>query len=158
MIRAIAKNGGLIGIGGILNQKTVERVNASGHYNDAVLAALWMQQKFPDPDEFADSWYDPAAQEEAKKALDMPNFPSIGTILTDPESTLAHLDYITKLIGFDNIGFGTDLVTEWAPVYPNMIRGIVRGLIQRRYPAERMTKVLGGNFLRFFRDTEGRGP
>jgi membrane dipeptidase len=153
MIRALAKNGGFIGVGGILNQQTVEKANNSGHhYQDAVLGALWLQDKYPDPEAFAEAWYDPAKQEEARKALNMASFPSVGTILTDPESTLAHLDYITNLIGFDHVGIGTDLLMSWAPLYPNMIRGIAAGLITRKYSEEKIAKILGGNFLRVFRD------
>ena len=155
MIRAIAKKGGVIGIGGTLNLKTFLKLRDAGIYDQMLLISLWLRDKYPDPEELADAWYDPEKQKEAKAALgfNTPSSAASSSDMVDFESTLVHLDYMTKLIGFDHLGFGTDLeMTD--PKYPSIIRGIAAGLLQRKYSEENIRKLLGGNFLRLFRENE----
>ena len=73
--------------------------------------------------------------------------------MVDFGSTLAHLDYLVGLIGFDHVGIGTDLeMTD--PKYPAIIRGITAGLLQRKYSEANIRKILGENFLRLFSENE----
>ena len=100
---------------------------------------------------------DPAELQEARRSLGLPKVmrgtEQIGNLI-NPESTLAHLDYVTKLIGFDHVGIGTDLEMYWRD-YPPMVRGIAAGLIKRNYSQEQIRKIFSGNVLRVFRDNEG---
>jgi len=123
MIRAIAKKGGVIGIGGALNQKTFERLRAAGVYEQMLQISLWFMQKYPNPDDLAAAWYDPAKQKEAKAALGLntPSSVDSSSDMVDFESTLAHLDYMVGLIGYDHVGFGTDLEMTDSK-YPDIIR------------------------------------
>ncbi len=155
MIRAMAKKGGVIGIGGALNQKTIEKYLAAGWYEQSLLTSLWFMQKYPNPDDLADAWYDPEKQKEAKASLGFHTSSAVAASseMVDFESTLAHLDYMTKLIGFDHLGIGTDLeMTD--PKYPAIIRGFAAGLLERKYSEENIRKLLGGNFLRIFSENE----
>ena len=101
------------------------------------------------------------------------------------EDVLGHIDYLVDLIGVDHVGIGTDRgvsresITreeywEWlaplgfkpevAPPWPPGVEGfesaaellrLTEGLIGRGYSAEDTTKILGGNFLRLYRQTLG---
>jgi membrane dipeptidase len=87
---------------------------------------------------------------------------------------LDHVDYIIRLVGDDHVGLGFDFSTEtdedyeyfkyktdvyprppW--IYPAGIDGfekipnVTRGLVARGYSDDVIRKVLGGNFLRVFR-------
>jgi membrane dipeptidase len=91
------------------------------------------------------------------------------------EHVMDHVDYVVKMIGVDHVGFGLDLNTggdlalframkfkaEFYPeppwIFPEGIRTIpdwpnlTAGLVRRRYSEEDVIKILGGNFLRVFR-------
>jgi len=71
------------------------------------------------------------------------------------EDVLNHIDHAVKIAGVDHVGLGADM-------YPRMpspvgIRGthdypkITRGLKKRGYSDEDIKKILGGNFLRVWK-------
>jgi membrane dipeptidase len=157
MLRALAKNGGMVGIGGATEIELYKKLQAAGFYDNLTKISLWMQQKYPDREELATALRNPAKQEEAHRALGLPKaLPGSELVdtLLNPESTVVHLDYVAKKIGFDHVGIGTDVET-YTPQYPWMIRGIAAGLIKRDYSQEKMRKILSSNILRVFRDNEG---
>ncbi len=94
------------------------------------------------------------------------------------EHLLDHIDYMVRLVGDDHVGLGFDFSTEtegdyeyfkykeavypkppW--VYPSGIDGfekipnVTRGLVARGYSDDAIRKMLGGNFLRVFRQVWG---
>jgi membrane dipeptidase len=75
--------------------------------------------------------------------------PDIGVIVD-------HMDYIISLIGDDHIGIGSDF--DGISVVPSGIDDvskmpeITRMMLQRGYSTERIRKILGGNFMRVFRE------
>jgi membrane dipeptidase len=94
------------------------------------------------------------------------------------EHLLDHIDYLVSLAGDDHVGLGFDFSTEteddyeyfkyrtdvypkppW--VYPAGIDGfekipnVTRGLVARGYTDDAIRKILGGNFLRVFRQVWG---
>lgn len=76
------------------------------------------------------------------------------------EQTLDHFDHVVKLTGsVDHVGIGSDYdgVGDSLPIglkdvstYPNL----VAGLLARGYSEEDVTKILGGNLLRIWREVE----
>jgi membrane dipeptidase len=66
-----------------------------------------------------------------------------------------HLDYIVKLIGADHVGLGSDFDgIESAPKELNDVTDfpiITKALLERRYSASDIQKILGGNFIRVFK-------
>jgi membrane dipeptidase len=92
---------------------------------------------------------------------------------------LDHIDYVVKLIGVDHVGFGFDFL-DWeketvVPFAKELIRkhpdvfgttvdfpegieditkfiNITKGLVARGYSDNDITKILGGNFLRVFKE------
>ena len=94
------------------------------------------------------------------------------------EHLLDHIDYMSRLIGPEHIGLGMDFAAETAEdyeyfrydpsvypappwVYPMGIEGfgdfpnITRGLAARGYADRDVLGILGGNFLRVFREVCG---
>jgi membrane dipeptidase len=90
------------------------------------------------------------------------------------EQLLDHVDYMVSLIGDDHVGLGFDFSTETeedyeyfkykTDVYPrppwtypagidgfDRIPNVTRGLVLRGYSDKAIQKILGGNFLRVFR-------
>ncbi len=72
---------------------------------------------------------------------------------------LDHFDHIRRLIGVDHLGFGSDFdgVGDTLPVglkdvsdYPNL----VQGLVERGYSNEDIEKIMGGNFMRIWKQIE----
>ncbi len=77
----------------------------------------------------------------------------------DLEDVLDHVDHIRELVGIDYIGIGSDYdgVGDSLPTglkdvssYPNLIVGLLR----RGYSDADIRKVLGGNLMRVWRETE----
>ncbi len=91
-------------------------------------------------------------------------------LLFDYESTLApvrpsvatvadHIDHVVGLVGADHVGLGSDYDgISWPPLgledcsrFPN----ITRELVKRGYGETSIRKILGGNFMRVFREVCG---
>ena len=91
----------------------------------------------------------------------------------DISCVLDHYDYMVKLVGIDNVAIGTDTMTGDHVDFHRQILGrngpgqlpapyldglespadgknIIRGLIKRGYADPEITKIAGGNALRFF--------
>ncbi len=82
-----------------------------------------------------------------------------------PEGTplsllLDHIDHVIDLVGPDHVGLGSD----WDGI-PTTVDGvedcsklpnITKGLFERGHDEESVRKILGGNFLRVFRETASR--
>jgi len=87
------------------------------------------------------------------------------------ERLLDHLDYIVDLIGIDHVGFGPDFIDYWADIAmessdPNIAVGgyarevedisatpiFVLALAARGYSEDDRRKIMGGNFLRIYRE------
>lgn len=100
----------------------------------------------------------------------------------DPVPTVQHLldhiDYMVRRVGDDHVGLGFDFATETeddyeyfkykADVYPKppwvypagidgfeKIPNVTRGLVARGYSNDTIRKIVGGNFLRVFRQVWG---
>lgn len=73
---------------------------------------------------------------------------------------LDHVDYMVELVGADYVGFGTDFMGQ-VDHRPDGLADIGEsshigeGMGQRGHSAETTGKVLGGNFMRVFRDVAG---
>jgi membrane dipeptidase len=69
-----------------------------------------------------------------------------------------HIDHIAKVAGIDHAGLGSDF--DGIPSSPEGIDSaadlpkITAALMERGYSAEDCRKILGGNFLRFFREVQ----
>ncbi len=69
-----------------------------------------------------------------------------------------HIDHIARVAGIDHVGLGSDF--DGMPALPEGLDSaadlakITAALLERGHTAEDCRKILGGNFLRFFREVE----
>lgn len=78
---------------------------------------------------------------------------------TSIEKVIEHIDYIKNLAGIDCVGIGSDFDGGITPpnelydasTYPE----ITKRLVEKGYTSEEIKKVLGGNFLRVFKNVCG---
>jgi membrane dipeptidase len=150
MLRAVAKNGGVVDVNffaGFLDQQYWNAVKAQQKEQDAAthayldkLKAEGKQVTFDDEDRITREWM-------AK--IPRPPF----TVLID------HIDHIAKVAGVDHIGLGSDFDGVSGALPAGMdsaadLPKITQALLDRGYSAEDIQKILGGNVLRVFREVE----
>ena len=75
------------------------------------------------------------------------------------EKVLDHIDYIVKMIGLDHVGLGSDF-DGFDGVLPGLedvshLPALTAGLVARGYSDEKVARILGGNYLRVFRQVTG---
>ena len=145
MIRAVAKNGGVV------------MVNFFPAFIDEQWRQAWNAQK-PERKKAQD------ALEAEYKAKGLP-VPFAASDKIDREfaakigrapfnSLIDHFDHIIKVAGIDHVGIGTDF--DGIPVPPAGVDSaadlpkVTAALMARGYTAEDMQKLLGGNLLRVF--------
>jgi membrane dipeptidase len=77
------------------------------------------------------------------------------------ETMFKEVDYVKKLVGADHVGIATDLfgLGDLTSIPTHKEFALVpAGLLSRGYSASDVEKIVGGNFIRVFRDvTETRG-
>ena len=137
MIRALAKNGGVVQIN-FGSSFVTQMANQYG----AMRKAAAKQAGVPDDDTF---------EIEFRKKHPYP-FATLDTVLD-------HIDHVVKLVGIDYVGIGSDYdgVGDSLPIglkdvasYPNL----VEGLLKRGYSEADIEKVLSGNLMRVWREVE----
>jgi membrane dipeptidase len=150
MLRAVAKNGGVVDVNffaGFLDQNYWNAVQAQQKEQEAAtraylekLKAEGKQITFADEDRFTREW--------------MATFPRPPfTVLID------HIDHIAKVAGVDHVGLGSDFDGVSGALPTGMdsatdLPKITQALLDRGYSAEAIHKILGGNVLRVFREVE----
>lgn len=143
-IKAVAKNNGVIQVNfysGFLDSNYAKnrRAFSQRHQSevDSVKQLKWANYEI-------DEWL-------AKK------YPAEANGLRAPFSLLMdHIDYIVKLAGVDHVGLGSDFDGIESPpqqlddvtTYPL----ITKGLLERGYSKKDIKKILGGNFIRVFKE------
>jgi membrane dipeptidase len=150
MLRAVAKNGGVIDVNffsGFLDQNYWNALQAQRKEQDAAthayldkLKAEGKQVTYVDEDRIAREWM-------AK--IPRPPF----TVLID------HIDHIAKVAGVDHVGLGSDFdgVSGATPAGIDSaadLPKITQALLARGYSPEDIRKILGGNVLRVFKEVE----
>ncbi len=144
MLRAIAKNGGVIGINfgeGFINPKDAERLRA------AISRLSEMPKLFgKDLDAYAAKDYSTEYGTSLKVAATV-------------EEVAAHIDHAVKIAGIDHVGIGSDFDGIQGP--PNGLEDVskmpnlVAALLKRGYSEADIKKILGGNTLRVIREVTG---
>ena len=76
------------------------------------------------------------------------------------EMMLRHVDHMVRLVGSDHVGYGTDFLDQTGsrPVGFGDIGEtprFVEGLVELGYGSSAIRKIMGGNFLRVFRQVAG---
>jgi membrane dipeptidase len=145
-IKAIAKNGGVIHLnfysGFVDSNYNKRKAEFLVHHNQEVDSLKNLKWANYEIEEWTAKKY-PAEVEAYRPGL---------------SQLLDHLDYIVKLIGIDHVGLGSDFDgIESAPkplddvtAYPL----ITKALIERGYSKKDIQKILGGNFIRVFKENQ----
>jgi membrane dipeptidase len=142
-LRALAENGGVIGIVFVLNYLKPEYREAMSELR-AVGQPLFRQVA-----EVEDLDLRIALNHvNQSRGWPLENLPTI-------EDVLDHIDHAVQVAGVDHVGLGADMYPRTpSPVgirgvhdYPN----ITRGLKERGYSDDDVRKILGGNFLRVWK-------
>jgi membrane dipeptidase len=146
MLRALAKNGGVIGINfgeGFISQKDVA----------ALHAAIASNQGAP-PDMTGKTLDDYANIEYRKDLADMK------TGLATVAEVADHVDHMVKVAGIDHVGIGSDFDGITSPPQGlediSKMPALVAVLLKRGYSEPDLKKILGGNYLRVIREVTGR--
>jgi membrane dipeptidase len=148
-LRALGENGGVIGIVFVLNYLTPEYLDAMNELTAVGRDAFRQVPEIEDIDLRI-------AVNHLSAGRDWPleNYPTIDDVLD-------HIDHAVRVAGVDHVGLGADMYPRTpSPVgirgvqdYPN----ITRGLKERGYSDEDVKKILGGNFLRVWRQVTDGG-
>jgi membrane dipeptidase len=90
----------------------------------------------------------------------VPNFITEDGNQATLKGLLDHIDYMVKTMGVDHVGLGSD----FDGFFNSNVRGLedvthlpklTAGLVERGYGEEDVKKILGGNFIRVFREVVG---
>lgn len=146
MLRALAKNGGVIGINfgeGFINHQDAEALNAA----ISNLSSGPADSSAKTLDEYAAKEYRDqiAGQHQA-----------VATI----NDVVTQIDHMVKVAGIDHVGIGSDFDGITAP--PRGLENIskmpylVAGLLKHGYNDRDVKKILGENYLRVIREVTGR--
>jgi len=89
----------------------------------------------------------------------VPDFLSQGGQQASLEKVLDHVDYIVGRIGVEHVGLGSDF-DGFGGVLPGLedvsrLPHLTAGLVARGYSDEHVSQILGGNYLRVFRQVCG---
>jgi len=148
-IKAIAKNDGYIGIN--FHDEFLDKDAKKNRTFNAY-------QKYPDEiNELNEKYSDDLIKfnEERDKFFSDKNILD-GTSI---EKVLEHIDHIKNLVGADYIGIGSDFDGGITP--PNELYDascyplLTKRLVEKGYTEEEIKKILGGNFLRVFKQVCG---
>ena len=89
----------------------------------------------------------------------VPNFLTQEKRKTTVEDVVKHIDYLVEKAGIDCVGLGSDFDgTDGLPLGlegVDKIPNITEGLLDRGYKEREIEKILGGNFLRVFKEVVG---
>jgi membrane dipeptidase len=143
MLRALAKNGGVIGINfgeGFINEKDAAALRAS------------ISQLSQMPNLIGKPLDDYAAKDFERES-------GSRKVAATIEDVVAHIDHAAKVAGIDHVGIGSDFDGIQGP--PNGLEDIskmpslVAALLKRGYSESDIKKILGGNTLRVIRAVTG---
>jgi membrane dipeptidase len=146
MLRALAKNGGVVGINfgeGFINHKDAAALNAS------------ISSLSSGPENLTAKALDEYTAKEYREQIAGAHKP-VATI----DDVVTHIDHMVKVAGIDHVGIGSDFDGITAP--PQGLENVskmpflVAALLKRGYSDHDVKKILGENYLRVIRDVTGR--
>lgn len=151
-IRSISKNGGVIGInffGGYLSKRwndVTDSITAAHKAEIDSVEALFRDDYGKKHQ--ALSWL----FDEMHRKLDEEDVVNVRTVVD-------HIDYMVKLVGPDHVGLGSDFDGVFSLPRGlrdcSMMPNITIELIRRGYSESDIKKILGGNFMRVFKQVCG---
>jgi membrane dipeptidase len=150
MLRAVAKNGGVVQVNffnAFIDEDYRKASEAQSKEREAAVKdSIDKRKAAGQPVTYLDS-----DRMEREWAAKIPRPPL--------KSLIDHIDHVAKIAGVDHVGLGSDFdgVSGATPQGINSaadLPKITQALLDRGYSAEDIHKILGGNTLRVFRDVE----
>ena len=142
MLRAVAKNGGVVNVNFYPGFIDSAYTNATARAEDGVRA--WRDSALKAPGADSAAIKAEAAARTAAAVAAVPR-PALSVLLD-------HFDHIAKVAGVDHVGIGSDFdgieVTPQQMEDVTMLPRIAQGLLDRGYSDDDVRKILGGNMLR----------
>lgn len=150
MLRAVAKNGGVVQVNffdGFISQEFLDAAKAQAKDKAAAIQKFVDQRKaegkpvtYVDEDRIGREWTAKIPRPPLQMLID-------------------HIDHIAKVAGIDHVGLGSDFdgVSGATPQGIDSaadLPKITQALLDRGYSAEDINKILGGNLLRVFGQVE----
>jgi membrane dipeptidase len=146
MMRALAKNGGVIGVNfdsSFLNQKDAEALKqAIAKHNDVEVTLTGAE-------------LDAYAAKEHSESGEI--HPAIGKATVEDAANC--IDHIAKVAGIDHVGIGSDF--DGVPIVPAGLEDVAKmpvltlALMKRGYKETDIRKIMGGNMLRVVKEVVG---
>jgi membrane dipeptidase len=148
MLRALARNGGVVGINfgaGFVNPKDARAIMSSIN----TMAAA-------EPNLTGQALDDYEAKEYARE-----NAPLTHVSAASIDDVVANIDHVAKVAGIDHVGIGTDFdgISNDVPKGledASKMPALVAALRKKGYSEADVEKVMGGNFLRVMKQVIGR--
>ncbi len=145
MIRALAKNGGVMGINfgeGFISPKDAESLRKTIASNNKA------------PVLYGKALDDYAAAEYRRE------FASPYKAQATIEDVVAHIDHVVKIAGIDHVGIGSDFDGITGPPQGlediSKMPALVAALLKHGYSEQDIKKILGDNYLRVIRTVTGK--
>jgi membrane dipeptidase len=146
MIRALAKNGGVMGINfgeGFISPKDAEKLRATIASNNKAPVLFGKQ-------------LDDYAAEDFKREMMSAGFKAQATV----EDVVSHIDHVVKIAGIDHVGIGSDFDGITGPPQGlediSKMPNLIAALLKHGYTERDIKKILGENYLRVIRAVTGR--
>jgi membrane dipeptidase len=145
MLRALAKNGGVIGVNfgeGFINEKDAE----------ALRAAIKTLSSGP---KLFGKELDDYANKDAMNEIEAHT-----KVAATIDDVVGHIDHAVKIAGIDHVGIGSDFDGITGP--PNGLEDVskmpslIAALLKRGYSDSDIKKIFGENYLRVIRDVTGK--
>ncbi|HKV95688.1 MAG TPA: dipeptidase [Candidatus Angelobacter sp.] len=144
MLRALARNGGVIGINfgmGFINPKDAESLRSA---TDTEAEAPLLTGRA----------LDEYASENAQQL-----FGKRATVVATVEDIAEHIDHAVKVVGIDHVGIGSDFdgIAGTANGLEDVSKmpSLIAALLNRGYRENELKKILGQNHLRVIREVTG---
>jgi membrane dipeptidase len=151
MLRAVAKNGGVVQVN-FFNGFIDENFRKASEAQKADVEAARQQYIEQSKAEGKEVSYIQLDRIEREWMAKIPRPPL--------KSLIDHIDHIAKVAGVDHVGLGSDFdgVSGATPQGIDSaadLPKITQALLERGYSADDIHKILGGNLMRVFREVEG---
>lgn len=154
-IRAIGENGGVIGIhfaSGFIDCQWMADFRATGFHEQLLRWETELAEKYSDRYLFLSERFNVAKWQTNPLRTLQKQVPA------PPLAKLIdHLDHVVGIAGIDHVGIGTDYDCGSIPEEvwsADRLPNLTRSLAARGYLGEDIKKILGGNFLRLYRDVQ----
>lgn len=158
LMRAVAEGGGVIGLFLVADPADQSSPPRDEKFKVAFhekIEELWKEYG-SDPYEFLSVRYD---WEIWKDFPGISHNPELKPRMTSVENVVAHIDFAVELVGIDHVGLGPDyemgiMIPEGLETAADLPR-LTAALLKRGYSPDDVRKILGGNFIRVFREIIG---